>query len=356
MAVAVIDIGKTNAKLALVDLAVLRETAVRRMPNVVVTAGDYPHYDTEALWNFILDGLAELGRTEKVDAISITTHGATAALMAADGTLAMPILDYEYPGPDSLADAYAKVRPGFDETGSPKLPGGLNIGAQLYWQSRTYPDRWSHVSAILMYAQYWAFRLTGIAAGEATSLGCHTDLWSPHRRTYSPMVDQLGWTRLMPPVRKASDRLGPLLPELAARTGLSADTPVYVGIHDSNASLLPHLLGRVGSFSVLSTGTWVIAFAVNGAPRKLDPERDTLINVNAMVDPVPSARFMGGRENALLGEGLPEPTAADIAAVIESRLFYLPSAVQGSGPFPHGTGHWSGEGTPGQRRRWPASA
>jgi L-fuculokinase len=30
-----------------------------------------------------------------------------------------------------------------------------------------------------MYPQYWAWRLCGAAASEATSLGCHTDLWHP---------------------------------------------------------------------------------------------------------------------------------------------------------------------------------
>ena len=57
-------------------------------------------------------------------------------------------------------------------------------------------------------------------------------------------------------------------------------------------------------FSVVSTGTWVIAMAVGGAAVELDPARDTLVNVNAFGEPVPSARFMGGREFAtLVGEG-----------------------------------------------------
>ncbi len=77
---------------------------------------------------------------------------------------------------------------------------------------------------------------------------------------------RLGWSPLFPPMAKASDRLGTLLPEIAARTGLPATTPVHVGIHDSNASLLPHLLARDAPFSVLSTGTWVIALAIGAQP------------------------------------------------------------------------------------------
>ncbi len=350
MAIAVIDIGKTNAKVALVDLARLAETEVRKTPNDVLRAAPYPHYDVERLWSFILDSLRELGRVATIDAISITTHGATAALVDQAGNLALPILDYEHTGPDTLAAEYDRLRPPFDETGTPRLPAGLNLGAQLFWQQRSFPAEWTNVRSILMYPQYWGLRLTGRRVSEATSLGCHTDLWSPHRRTLSPMVDRLGWTDLFPPLAKASDRLGTLLPDVADRTGLPAATPVHVGIHDSNASLLPHLLSRQAPFSVLSTGTWVIALALGAKPLPLDPDRDTLINVNALGNPTPSARFMGGRENALLGEGLPDATPEAIESVLKQGIMVLPSAQQGSGPFPHAEGRWTGEGTPAERR------
>ncbi len=76
--------------------------------------------------------------------------------------------------------------------------------------------------------------------------------------------------------------LGPVLPEVARRTGLAPDTPVAAGIHDSNASLVPHLIDRHAPFGVVSTGTWVVVMAVGGRAVTLDPARDTLVNVNAM--------------------------------------------------------------------------
>jgi len=349
--IAVIDIGKTNAKLALVAAEGLRELAVRRTPNEIRRAGLYPHHDVERLWDFILTGLAELNREHAIEAVSVTTHGATAVLVDASGGLALPVLDYEHDGPDGMKAGYDAVRPGFAETGSPKLPIGLNLGAQLLWQAQSFPGEFARTASILMYPQYWAFRLTGVAASEATSLGCHTDLWNPGAGDYSALVDGMGWRTLLPPLRPAADRLGPILPEIAARTGLRPDTPVFCGIHDSNASLLPHLLSRQAPFAVVSTGTWVVTMAIGSATVVLDPARDTLINVNAFGDPVPSARFMGGREfELLMGGSTPGWTVADLEHVLKRRVMLLPSVQQGSGPFPARVASWTAEpATPGER-------
>ena len=81
--VAVIDVGKTNAKLALVALDSLTEIAVSTRPNKVLPGPPYPHFDTVGHWRFFLDGLHDLHAAHGVDAIAVTTHGASAALLAA---------------------------------------------------------------------------------------------------------------------------------------------------------------------------------------------------------------------------------------------------------------------------------
>lgn len=340
--IAVIDIGKTNAKVALVDRESLSEIAVTKRPNAVLKGGPYPHYDVEGLWAFILDGLNRFQAEFGVDAISITTHGASAVLLDANGQLAVPALDYEFDGPDALAAEYDAVRPPFAETGSARLPLGLNLGAQFFWQFRTFPDLKARTKIILTYPQYWAFRLSGVAVNEVTSLGCHTDLWMPEKGKYSSLVAREGWTDLMAPVARAADRLGPILPEIAAATGLGADTPVICGIHDSNASLYAHLAAREAPFSVVSTGTWVISMAVGGAKVTLDPARDTLVNVNAYGDPVPSARFMGGREfERLIGDGPKDFSSADIDSVLARASMLLPAVENQSGPFQGRKAAWT---------------
>ncbi|GAA4185334.1 FGGY-family carbohydrate kinase [Shinella granuli] len=339
--IAIIDIGKTNAKVVLVDGEDFREVAARTMPNGVVNAAPYPHFDTEKLWAFILESLAALNSERPIDAISITTHGATVALVGEDGDLVLPVLDYEHDGPQALAEDYRAIRPRFEDSGTPVLPVGLNVGLQLYWQSKAFPDAFARTRWLLMYAQYWSFRLTGIAASEVTSLGCHADLWEPRRGRFSSLVESEGWTRLMPPVRKAGDVLGPIHHKIAAATGLAPDVPVHCGIHDSNASLLPYVLTRPAPYAVVSTGTWVVVMAMGARPVVLDEARDTLINVNALGEPVPSARFMGGRAFSLLGGKSGDLPASAIAEVFERGAMLLPSLPEESGPFPGRKATWT---------------
>ncbi|MDH7802214.1 MULTISPECIES: FGGY-family carbohydrate kinase [unclassified Rhizobium] len=342
--VAVIDIGKTNAKVVVIDTGSGEEIASDRRSNPVLRDGIYPHYDVEMLWGFILSSLRRFNQEPGFDAISITTHGAAAALLDGNGDLAMPALDYEHAYPVEIREAYLGIRPDFAETGSPSLPAGLNLGAQIHFQKTAFPQEFARVSSIVTYAQYWAGRLTGVQATETTSLGCHTDLWNPRRKAFSSLVTRLGIEQLMAPVRSAFDVLGPVRKSVAQETGLSPDMPVYCGIHDSNASLLPHLLRREGDFSVVSTGTWVVNFAIGGAADALDPARDTLLNVDALGRPVPSSRFMGGREYEMLtqqfGPAPDEEIEAALDSVLAKGMMLLPSIVGGSGPFPGKTARW----------------
>ncbi|SLN53190.1 FGGY-family carbohydrate kinase [Roseisalinus antarcticus] len=341
--IAVIDIGKTNAKLALVDLDALEEIAVVTRPNTVVPGPPWPHFDVAGHRAFLLEALAAFHRAHRIDAISVTTHGASVVLLDDRFGLAAPILDYEHDGPEALTEAYDRIRPPFAVTGSPRLAAGLNVGAQLHWQFHEDPALRDRTAHVLTYPQYWGHWLTGEIACDVTSIGCHTDLWQPSAGTVSDLAEALGLAGKMAPVRRSTDILGTILPGIADATGLPRNTPVAVGIHDSNASLYPHILAQAAPFSVVSTGTWVITMAVGGTRAALDPDRDTLVNVNALGDPVPSARFMGGREYEIVqAGGTAEPTGPDIAQVLASSLMVLPAVEPRTGPFRGCPMRWTG--------------
>ena len=85
------------------------------------------------------------------------------------------------------------------------------------------------------------------------------------------------------------------------------------GIHDSNANYARYLAAGLDDFALISTGTWLITFNPGLPLERLDPLRDTVSNSDLLGRPVACARFMGGREYALIAgeDGLaPGPALA----------------------------------------------
>ncbi|MGL4237757.1 carbohydrate kinase, partial [Tabrizicola sp.] len=208
---------------------------------------------------------------------------------------------------------------------------------------------------VLTLPQYWSFRLSGVAASEPTSLGCHTDLWDPWAGRFSSLVGRMGWERLFPAVRGAGEVLGPVLPEVARVTGLPMGTPVLCGIHDSNASLVPHL-GRA-PVAVMSTGTWMISMALGGSAVQLEAARDVLVNVSARGEAVPTARFMAGREmDEIMGGRMVTPGEPDLLWVLDDGVMALPSLHPETGPFPGQAFGWRGGEPMDDGRRMAAAS
>ncbi|MBX2837833.1 MAG: carbohydrate kinase [Gammaproteobacteria bacterium] len=340
--VAVIDLGKTNSKVALVDTSTSTELEILKQPSAVDSTGLYPSLDHQAIKSFIFDSLKCFAKNHRIDAITVTTHGATAALITANGDLALPVLDYEYADIDELRPQYNLHRPSFEQTGSPALPGGLNIGAQLFWLQTKFPEQFAKAACVLTWPQYWVHVLTAERHNDVTSLGCHTDLYEPHYKRYSTLIDKMKWTSRMPPTRQSGQISNTLLPQIANELKLPISLPVHTGIHDSNASLVPHLVSHSSPFSVVSTGTWFIVMAIGGVPATLHERRDTLLNVNALGEPVPSARFMGGRERDLLDKHSQgsEDALKSLLSDINSAPMLMPSVVPNTGPYPNETHRW----------------
>ena len=336
--VAVIDVGKTNVKVALVDLEIFEEKQVISIPNEAIQSGHFLTFNTESIWNFICESLKKIGLKFEINGISVTTHGAAAVLIMKDGTYAEPI-DYEDPEIDAIATEYSKIRPNFEETGSPHLPGGLNIGSQLYCQFHRDPALRKRLLYIVTYPQFWGWKLTGKFATDFTSLGCHSDLWSPRKNDFSDLVNTLTIQGKIPFPKKSNEIMGNVTKKVSQRIGLSR-LPVSVGIHDSNASLVPHLFSQESSFSVISTGTWVIVLSIGGNKIELDQTRDTLLNVNLLGQVTPSARFMGGREYEIeAGSGV--PNQKDMRQMLKDDLILLPSIINDVGPFQSCEPNWT---------------
>lgn len=349
-AVVVLDIGKTLAKLTLWRDGAVLDKRSRPNPKVVAAAG-YPCLDVAGIEAWMANVLADFARQASIDAIVPVAHGAGAVAVDPAGDFIEPI-DYEAELPPDWAAAYAAERPAFGETGSPALPAGLNLGAQLFWLEQLFPERFG-LATILTWAQFWAWRLSGIAATEVSSLGVHTDLWNPLAGEPSSMAVRRGWARRFAPLRGAGEGLGPVTVAWRELCGLPAHCQVYCGLHDSNADLLAvrsHPIIGAQDLTVVSTGTWFISMRSGGGDIRLPAGRDCLFNVDIAGRPVPSARFMGGRETELLEEVKPQidivqeadALVARAAELVRDGVYAVPSFVEGVGPFPGHRGHWLG--------------
>ncbi len=340
--IAVIDVGKTNAKLALVNADSGKVVWSAQRANRIIESPVVRQIDVLGTERWLLDELAHAPAKERISTLVPVAHGAAAVFVDASGK-ALQAPDYEDPGFDETRADYARERDAFASTFSPHLPNGQNLGAQLHFLESRHLPVFRDTAKVLLLPQYLAWRFCDVMASEVTSLGSHSDLWRPLQGRFSGLAERRGWSALFPPLRRAGDVLGCVSAEMARATGLDPSCKVVCGIHDSNASFLWHLYGQPPdqNFAVVSSGTWVIAMARGVDVRKLKQERDLLANVDAFGFPLGTARFMGGREyHAIAGDGgiAATPTVSGLRSVIAARSMALPSFARAGGPFPTRTG------------------
>ena len=331
----VLDIGKSNAKLALIGAGgdVVRSATLANVSEPDRVHG-YLALGVSRLEAWLLAEVPSLLRGIVPARMAVTTHGAAFCALGADG-LVLPPIDYEWDGYGETTAAFDASLANFGHHGTPLLGKGLNAGRQIDFVHRRWPGVAELIRYWLPYPQYWSWWLSGIACTEVSSLGCHTGLWSPDLNRYSDWAIARGIARRFAPLRRASDVIGELRPRLAGSWGLPPGIEVIAGVHDSNACLARYLQHHPAA-TIVSTGTWCVAMAPGAATGRLTPERDELVNVAVDGRPVPTARFMAGREFARLSAGChpDEATIPALQEVLEAGWMALPSFANGSGPMP----------------------
>jgi len=370
-AVAVIDIGMTNKKVAVYDERLSILDSVSRTFDPVMVDGIETH-DLAGMEEWFLARIAEFARAYPLRALTVTTHGATVVCVGPDGLPCAPCVYYTYePGEAFQERFYAAAGDPValqERTGTPRLSALINPSKGIFFLKERFRAQLERSELVLNYPQYWGFRLTGIAGAEGTYTGCHSYLWDWKSSRISSVAEVLGIREKMPKdIRDSWSVLGRIKPELGARTGLAPDTIVTMGIHDSNASLLPHIVKSAGRDFVLnSTGTWCVLMhpqkEYGFAPGELG--KVVFFNRSAFNKPVKTAIFLGGMEyekwsglaaalSAAAGVGAvaasgtaggaaglggadgAEPSPADYRAILRDKsVFILPELVPGSGQFP----------------------
>ncbi|MEY4855232.1 MAG: hypothetical protein RLZZ97_62 [Gemmatimonadota bacterium] len=332
--VAVADVGYTSTKLALYDSGG-RLWAERRMPSVHHEGPPYRWIDPEPIVAFFRHTLPELDAMLPVDVVVPTAHGAAMALLDADGGLALPIMDYTSEPPPDIVAAYRACMPSFAESLCVLLPMAITHALQLFWQSRAHPEAFARATEIIPFIQYMGYRLCGRAVIEVTSMSCQTQLVDMAGGGFSSLLKAEGWASRFPPMVPAWEAIGTLKPEFRGG-GLRGRATVLAGVHDSSASYARYLAAGLGDFTLLSSGTWSIAYDTTAKAAGLLEARDTAINADIFGRRVAISRFFGGKEYELAAgdaAGVPASVAA-VADLVARGTFALPSFSGSSGPVP----------------------
>ncbi len=294
---AVFDIGKTNKKFLLFDrhFDVVHEEFTRMEDAADVDDDGHDCENLEFLVNWVREQVDAAIENEKfsIQALNISTYGASLVHLNEDGKVVTPFYDYLKPYPEKLLNQFYESYGGKKqfalETASPPM-GMLNSGLQLYWLKHKKPDLFEKISRTLHFPQYLSSLFTGRYTSECTSIGCHTGLWNYRNDGYHRWVEE--------------ENIRPLFPEIKPVTGSKevrykvSNFRVGYGMHDSSAALTPYLLALDEPFLLLSTGTWSATLnAFNDDPLTFDElERDCLCFMNMYGDRVKAARFFLGNE------------------------------------------------------------
>ena len=332
-----VDVGYTNTKLVLFD-SECRPVAERKIASHHVAGPPYRQIDPEPVVAFCREMLPALDRILPVDAIVPSAHGAALACLDAAGGLALPVMDYTSEPPAEIVADYKRIMPAFDEAYCTLLPMALTHALQLYWQSRAWPDDFARVTTVIPWMQYIGFRLSGRAVTEISSMSCQTHLMDTRHQTLSSTVRRCGWETLFPPMAKAWETIGTLLPAFRG-TAFRGEGRVLGGVHDSTANFMRYVCAGIDHFTLVSTGTWSISFDPATSLESLDPRRDTNTNTDVLGRTVCCSRFFGGKEfEVVAGDAPAEAATMDVVADLVRRgTMALPSFTDSGGPVP-GTG------------------
>ena len=284
----VLDIGKTNVKLTFVDSINNKTIKFFRTKQKNIYRHGIKILNSNSIFEWALKKITYIGKKHNLDKFVCTAHGTSIALISYDDKELLACTDYEYKF-DKLFNNYKKIAPKFNESFSPFLENGLNIGQQIYYLYKRKQKLIKETKYILNYPQYIVWKLTSSFSSEISYVGCHTHLWDFKRNKLSSFVKKIKLEKKFPKIRKAWDTIG-------QRKIGESNLKIINGIHDSNASYLYFKNSDIKNFTLVSTGTWYIIFNQKTPLKNLNPSLDMLANIDVFGKPVPTMRFMGGRE------------------------------------------------------------
>jgi xylulokinase len=213
----------------------------------------WAYYEPEAVWTQTVAALRAM--TAKVDdprrivAAAVTSVGEAGAPIDAAGEPTYPMIAWFDTRTKEQAE---QLRQHF---GADAIFRSSGVSLQpiftlckILWIQQHAPEAMARTVRWLNAADYLTFRLCGVAASEF-SLASRTLMLDIDRLTWATdLVQEAGIApAILPPLLPSGTKLGAVLPEIAAQTGLPAHTVVTTGGHDHVCGAMALSVTRPGA-------------------------------------------------------------------------------------------------------------
>lgn len=233
-----LDVGTTNIKAVIFDAAGQPVAQASVSTPTYYPQPTWAYYQAEELWQRTVEAIrlviAKVDRPSRIVSIGVASMGEAAAPIDAHGQPTYDVIAWfdqrTQPQIEWLDRMIGKDRL-FDITGLSLQPI-FGLG-KLLWFKENQPDAFARTVRWLNMADYIAYRLCGEAATDY-SLASRTLALDLRRLVWAgDLLREVGLSPdIFAPLSQSGTRLGPVLAEVAAATGLPASAQVAVGGHD----------------------------------------------------------------------------------------------------------------------------
>lgn len=219
-------------------------------------------WDLARIYEEMCTGLSKCAREcgPDLDGIGVDTWGVDFGLVARDGTVLGNPVHYRDARNDGMIEYAFKKMPRdeiYQATGIQFLP--FNTVYQLLSLVKYKSPLLKSAQTLLMMGDLFGYLLSGKRACEYTNAST-TQMLDPRTRTWNDaLIARLGLPRkLLLELSPPGTILGPILPDLAARTGIAPAVRVIApGTHDTASAVAAVPVGAGSeTWAYLSSGTW----------------------------------------------------------------------------------------------------
>ncbi|HEY4752181.1 MAG TPA: FGGY family carbohydrate kinase, partial [Candidatus Limnocylindrales bacterium] len=223
---AAVDLGAESGRVlaGTLDGERLSLEEVHRFPNTPVRVDGTLHWDVLRLWSDVENGLRRAGEAGAVASVAVDSWGVDFALVDGRGRLLANPVHYRDARTVGVPERVFETVPRdevYATTGIQVMP--INTLFQLAAMTCDRDPVLEHADGLLLMADLFTHWLCGARIAEYTNATTTQCLDARSRDWARPMLERLGIRdAIMPEVAAPGTKLGPLLPELRAGSGLGS--------------------------------------------------------------------------------------------------------------------------------------